>query len=227
LPAVRSPVAQRHEQVFESGSLSIWYRMKSGAELPGEAEGEVPVGGEPHAGVVVEIAGCDEFMDGGVEASNAGAARLGSGRVVDRPQGRQGGDVIGSNRGAMLEPTPEVACHATAATNFVARQNPCAPIACAIASGSLTSVRRRDGEDPATASWRRGAAVEVMPGGIGAAHPGAKAASRRGPSARVGEASETVFIVGTYSAGLVRDPWLFSGCGGERVSRLGDCEASR
>lgn len=45
-----------------------------GSELPWEAEGEDPDGGEPHAGVVVEVAGGGEFCGPVVEAGDGGVS---------------------------------------------------------------------------------------------------------------------------------------------------------
>ena len=50
-----------------------------GAELPRQAEREDPDGGEPHAGVVVQVALLHELPRPVVEALDARLARLGAG----------------------------------------------------------------------------------------------------------------------------------------------------
>ena len=68
------------------------------AELPWEAEGEDPDGGEPHSGVIVEVAGGGEFVRPVVEAFDAGVSGDGVLVVGEFPlffeSGESGGVVV-------------------------------------------------------------------------------------------------------------------------------------
>ena len=81
------------------------------AQFPRQAQRENPNAGKPHARVIVQVAGCDQFRHPGVEAGNAGAP--GNGRRVTLRRclhgSRDPGAIGIPNRRALRQPALPIA----------------------------------------------------------------------------------------------------------------------